>query len=1317
MKHKIFNSFSLSLLVISILAGITPANAGTITNSSASASYDENFEEFLSGSQPSDNWYSVNTAGTGSQGVMTIGPVTQNVWQLDDTNAYAAQINNIGAGVNLCTSGQIFSGSFNLDTSIANLNEWQFRVSNSAAQVTSTPANSIGVRWIGQTGADNIQAYITGSDGTPTTGSTQSMSSVSQSNYIDITISQVNCSGSASARIVLSSAAFGTVTQTLTDNSAFTAGADIDRVTGASVGTTPTAASAYIDDLTWSNAPTTPAYISSITPNSGSTAGGTDVIIRGDGFYGSPTVFLDGIGATEVMVISNSEIHATSSPQVGGSDSGVIVQLENAQNSLGSVQWTYVAPSAILDITDVTPQQGQIGANVTITVDKQNVVSPHIYFGTVEATIYEQGDLAPPNHFYRVTAPTNSPGTYDIKITSSNYADATETQTFTYVGPTFSGECPAYRPLNKENFENPPFIPGDLPARCWYDFVPTNFNAPSGTGNHVSSVRNTELSRINEPTENGTQSLRLATVQGFDSTPPPNAQFQLKNGFDACQNDVIGKWDYDVLFGAGGSYKIGMSDETVNFFNGTTSHAAFLTIQVGTPGNTVLNLKNAATTSTLTITSTPLQVGKWYHVDSNIQCETVQGENLPNYVTCTSIFDGLTASGSSFFVGGCRDIVVGSFVVTTMNKFIYQSTISNTATVYLDNLRFSYSPLIDRRIDADTGEDFLGMDLALPGDILIYRQSGTGSDIIATTNAELNEYIRDTGDNGNQIFGVLASNNEAVAWIYDCTTGSGPGKCLVIKNPEDFDSATLRSYEVGSLGLNGPGGDNEAVPDDTLEISKLAKWPLNYTNDNEDTGFGAGNADDTVLAFAFSESGTGKIGIFMEQMINNNPDRARVEKVSFAPNGETVTQICVVSFASENLGNATSGEEFDHDRVQDYLVAAHPGVGVGIWKLEDDFGASSPADRGGLQNPDITRISFNRPELLNANSLDCGTSTFMVGTEEGNVYHVNALPGQVARNGTIENRVTGDILCEYSLGGVGDVVRGVALSQGLGQDDSQLGRYATLAYTYNGDDSMNIAILDNEGCIIVGDIFAKAGLGGNVPDQFTMRMDRAHNYVYAMFDDRIIRIPILGLIGDGEYTQDPNPDDSIGCYDDNDADQIETCDDPDPTDPDADDDDIIDGDDEEVCPASRPNDPCYNGKDISDKCEGKNDPECNQIIDELIDPTDGGTIGGGIDGCCLHNPTTFIGINFAVVGEQMGIGTSGAKLLVGLFVALMFGWWFFTRSGSTVALLAGTLLGIIFVVCVGLMPFWIAFVLVLIFGFLISKIIFSPAAGDSSADA
>jgi hypothetical protein len=126
-----------------------------------------------------------------------------------------------------------------------------------------------------------------------------------------------------------------------------------------------------------------PPTVGSITPASGSTAGGTPVTIKGSGFV-SPVTVTIGLEASEVVVVSEEEITAKTAAGSAGPEE-VVVSDVNGTSTLGPT-YTYIAPPP----PTVTLSQPMSRSNNTMpsfsgTASNSTPITVHIYAGTTAA--------------------------------------------------------------------------------------------------------------------------------------------------------------------------------------------------------------------------------------------------------------------------------------------------------------------------------------------------------------------------------------------------------------------------------------------------------------------------------------------------------------------------------------------------------------------------------------------------------------------------------------------------------------------------------------------------------------------------------------------------------------------------------------------------------------------------------------------------------------------------------------------------------------------------------------------------------------------
>ncbi len=112
--------------------------------------------------------------------------------------------------------------------------------------------------------------------------------------------------------------------------------------------------------------------VTSVTPNSGTTAGGTSVTIAGTGFVAGATVSLGGPAATAVNVVSSTSITATTPAHASGAVNVVVTNTDALAGTLTN-GYTYTTstgggPITFVQVKSATPQTASASVAVTYPI-------------------------------------------------------------------------------------------------------------------------------------------------------------------------------------------------------------------------------------------------------------------------------------------------------------------------------------------------------------------------------------------------------------------------------------------------------------------------------------------------------------------------------------------------------------------------------------------------------------------------------------------------------------------------------------------------------------------------------------------------------------------------------------------------------------------------------------------------------------------------------------------------------------------------------------------------------------------------------------
>ncbi|MCC7072452.1 MAG: IPT/TIG domain-containing protein [Deltaproteobacteria bacterium] len=171
-----------------------------------------------------------------------------------------------------------------------------------------------------------------------------------------------------------------------------------------------------------------PVVVTAVAPSSGDAAGGTVVTVSGRGFSGASALSFGGTAATDLVVLSDTELTATTPAGAAGP---VAVRVERgAERGLLVDGFRYDAPLSLLG---VLPARGGIGGNTFVVVTGSGFTkgAPALAFdgrAATEVTVLSDSVLT-------ARTPSGVPGLIDVEVTlgaESALAD----RSFTYFNPT-----------------------------------------------------------------------------------------------------------------------------------------------------------------------------------------------------------------------------------------------------------------------------------------------------------------------------------------------------------------------------------------------------------------------------------------------------------------------------------------------------------------------------------------------------------------------------------------------------------------------------------------------------------------------------------------------------------------------------------------------------------------------------------------------------------------------------------------------------------------------------------------------------------------
>ena len=176
--------------------------------------------------------------------------------------------------------------------------------------------------------------------------------------------------------------------------------------------------------------------VSSVTPNTGPTTGGTAVTITGSNFAAGVTVAFGGVAATNVGVLSATEITATSPAGTAGATAVTVTNPGGQSGSLPSA-FTYIASPTV---SSVLPNNGPVAGGTAVTIAGTNFLAGATvtFGGTVAANVVVVSGTQ-----ITATTPTAGAGAVTVTVANSNGLSGSLASGFTYLAPpTVAGVSP-----------------------------------------------------------------------------------------------------------------------------------------------------------------------------------------------------------------------------------------------------------------------------------------------------------------------------------------------------------------------------------------------------------------------------------------------------------------------------------------------------------------------------------------------------------------------------------------------------------------------------------------------------------------------------------------------------------------------------------------------------------------------------------------------------------------------------------------------------------------------------------------------------------
>lgn len=184
------------------------------------------------------------------------------------------------------------------------------------------------------------------------------------------------------------------------------------------------------------NPPPVAPIVSTVSPASGTTAGGTAVTITGTGFQGGAAVSFGGTNAISVVVNSATQLTATTPARMAGVVNVTVTNPGGLNGSKASA-YTFVAPPAPgPTITAVSPSSGTTAGGTTVVITGTNFQNgATVTFGGTAAAVTFNNSTR-----LTVTTPARASGSVAVVVTNPGGLNASRNPGFFYSAPSVASD-------------------------------------------------------------------------------------------------------------------------------------------------------------------------------------------------------------------------------------------------------------------------------------------------------------------------------------------------------------------------------------------------------------------------------------------------------------------------------------------------------------------------------------------------------------------------------------------------------------------------------------------------------------------------------------------------------------------------------------------------------------------------------------------------------------------------------------------------------------------------------------------------------------
>lgn len=133
----------------------------------------------------------------------------------------------------------------------------------------------------------------------------------------------------------------------------------------------------------------------------------------------------------------------------------------------------------------------------------------------------------------------------------------------------------------------------------------------------------------------------------------------------------------------------------------------------------------------------------------------------------------------------------------------------------------------------------------------------------------------------------------------------------------DFDMTTQTGSLLSASCQASAAGSPHQLPGNSGQLGLISAFPISWQQGFNPSGAAAKNV---FVGYAFEDTGSGNVGVWVIRQVNNNPDVSCSYQVPYQVGGGTVTQICTIHQQNATVNN-------------DYVVAAAANRATTAWQV------------------------------------------------------------------------------------------------------------------------------------------------------------------------------------------------------------------------------------------------------------------------------------------------------------------------------------------------------------------------------------------------